>query len=465
MTKKLKSILIIVIPVLIISTIVYAGSLDPPGAPGSTMKTLQEVYDSIAGTFNSSSITADQNGSLIENLKYITNNLFWASSSDDIYTTNSGNVGIGTSTPAEHLEISGAGDQYIQVNSTDGATPGIKLIDSGAGNYDWRARVAEDRLYFGYSIDDGSSWYSSLYFSGLQSSPKIRTWSSNADLNIGAGDDLIFQTYGSSWDEKLRILENGNVGVGTSTPEKNIEIAAIDEPTLQITSTGGTMQPSLIFKRMGSSYTDWEIHNRSGYLYFARSTDDGATWSETMRVSGTRSEPNIRTGSTSAVLHISSGNDIIFDTYGTGWDERVRITESGNVGIGNTNPGYLLTMEASGGGYYSTTTNAWIDGSSGRYKENIKPITNALDIVQQLEGVYFNWNKEHGGAPSLGFIAEQVGAVLPQIVDWDKDNPEYAAGLDYGKITAVLLEAIKEQQKEIESLKSAIKALQEHCEK
>src|SRR5688500_10127007 len=61
--------------VLLLASAVTAGSLTPPGSPSSTMNTLAEIFDSIAGTFDSSSVVADQNGSLIEHLKYIEDNM------------------------------------------------------------------------------------------------------------------------------------------------------------------------------------------------------------------------------------------------------------------------------------------------------------------------------------------------------------------------------------------------------
>ncbi len=427
--SKVRAFFTIIISVLIISTIVYAGSLTPPAAPASTMKTLQEIYDSVAGvSFDSSSITADADGSLIENLKYIADNLFWASSTDDIYTTNSGNVGIGTFTPAEHLEISGTGDQYIQVNSTDGATPGIKLIDTGAGNYDWRARVATDKLYFGYSVNDGSSWYSSLSFSGLQSSPKIRTWSSGADLNIGAGDDLIFQTYGSSWDEKLRILENGYIGIGTSAPSSILHIEA-SSPDIIAEATGSVADVKYVVKNADAESWAW-----------------GIDYSENAALSIAYDAV--------AVPSLTSDNVFSIDT-------------SGNVGIGDISPDYALDVY--GTICQDTDSNDTCDGtvtSDKRLKKNIVPIENALAKVLQLQGVHFEWDRTIypatylGAGRQMGMIAQEVEKLFPELVYEDMQGYKM---IDYQKITALNIEAIKEQQKEIESLEKRIKEIEEKC--
>ncbi len=64
--KIIFSVLIIIFAVLIVSLKVEAGSLTPSASPGSTMKTLEEIYNPLAGTFDSSSISADLNGSALQ---------------------------------------------------------------------------------------------------------------------------------------------------------------------------------------------------------------------------------------------------------------------------------------------------------------------------------------------------------------------------------------------------------------
>ena len=81
-------------------------------------------------------------------------------------------------------------------------------------------------------------------------------------------------------------------------------------------------------------------------------------------------------------------------------------------------------------------------------KENITRIDNALEITQQLEGVRFDWKDTH--EPSLGLIAQEVEKVLPELVETSDDGTK---SVSYGNIIGVLIEAIKEQQKQIDELK------------
>ena len=88
--------------------------------------------------------------------------------------------------------------------------------------------------------------------------------------------------------------------------------------------------------------------------------------------------------------------------------------------------------------------------SDERLKENIKPIESSVDKVKQLRGVTYDW-KETGEA-SVGVIAQEVEAVFPELV---VENEEYKS-VDYGKLTSVLIEAIKEQQAQIDELKAKL---------
>ncbi|MDD5090031.1 MAG: tail fiber domain-containing protein [Candidatus Wallbacteria bacterium] len=97
----------------------------------------------------------------------------------------------------------------------------------------------------------------------------------------------------------------------------------------------------------------------------------------------------------------------------------------------------------------------WGSSSSIRWKKNITPIEQPLAKVQSLRGVYYDWDEEHGGGHDLGMIAEEVGAVLPEIVVFEKDS-EYAQAMDYSRLTPLLVEAVKEQQHQFEQKCAAL---------
>ena len=81
--------------------------------------------------------------------------------------------------------------------------------------------------------------------------------------------------------------------------------------------------------------------------------------------------------------------------------------------------------------------------SSVRWKTNVVNISGGLEKVLALRGVYYDWDQDHGGTRDMGMIAEEVGAIVPEIVQWDPEEPGYATGMDYGHLTPVLIEDIK----------------------
>lgn len=131
------------------------------------------------------------------------------------------------------------------------------------------------------------------------------------------------------------------------------------------------------------------------------------------------------------------------------------IDNAGNVGIGVTNPTYKLEVN----GDSANTTGVWAVSSDVRLKNNIAPISGALKTVTALQGVGFNWrdeakNKKYGRV--MGFIAQDIERVLPQ---WTKMGEDGYKRIETIGMDALLVEAIKEQQQQIESLKAEVAEL------
>ena len=104
--------------------------------------------------------------------------------------------------------------------------------------------------------------------------------------------------------------------------------------------------------------------------------------------------------------------------------------------------------------------------SDARLKNNIKTIEDALSKIMKLNPVEFDWlelaphydnYKELGQLHSIGFIAQEVRAIIPEVVDL-QDNGYYS--IDYPKLNALLVEGIKEQQVFIEELEKLIQDLE-----
>jgi hypothetical protein len=153
-----------------------------------------------------------------------------------------------------------------------------------------------------------------------------------------------------------------------------------------------------------------------------------------------------------------------------------------DVGINNNSPSEKLDVDgnarfrtvASGvpGSPLYITSNGTLTTSSSdiRFKENINTLNNCLNSIMQLRGVSFTWKSEPAMGHRIGFIAQEVEQVIPELVF---TNPtDGYKGIDYAEITPVIVEAIKEQQQQIESckseneiLKSQLQSLQEKVDK
>jgi len=141
--------------------------------------------------------------------------------------------------------------------------------------------------------------------------------------------------------------------------------------------------------------------------------------------------------STNNALQIgtSTSTNLVFDC------NEIQARNNGSGTILNLNPaGGTVSVGANLDITGSATAVSYNSTSSKRFKTNIAPLTNALDILQKLEGVRFDW-KETGNS-DIGFIAEEVNKVLPEVVQKDENNEPLA--IDYGKITSILIEAVKE---------------------
>ena len=96
--------------------------------------------------------------------------------------------------------------------------------------------------------------------------------------------------------------------------------------------------------------------------------------------------------------------------------------------------------------------------SDKRIKTNIEPLTNVLSSIKKLRGVKYNLKNSSNNKKSIGLIAQELEEVFPEFVSTD-NTEEKMKSIEYGNITAVLIEAIKEQQKLIESQQATINAL------
>jgi hypothetical protein len=283
-------------------------------------------------------------------------------------------------------------------------------------------------------------------------------------------------------------------GIGTTTPVNKFQVEATTaDPASSGVSANGNFRLSgvgathvLDFGLSSSSTYSWlQARSKSAYGTFynlALNPNGGLVGVGTNAPSATLTVGNT-TGSISGELTLNpaftsneggqinikksvngSTADWVIDQYGTSAsDARFRIfnsiaeanglsiLENGNIGMGLTNPTVRLQVNG------DIIANSIAGSSDARFKTNIAPIQNPLQKVMQLRGVNFDWNtkafqdRKFSDQKAIGFIAQEVEKVLPE-----KTSEGYKA-VQYDKVVALLVEAIKEQQKQIDRLKLELK--------
>jgi hypothetical protein len=135
-------------------------------------------------------------------------------------------------------------------------------------------------------------------------------------------------------------------------------------------------------------------------------------------------------------------------TMETGGSERIRITSSGTIGIGLTNPTSTYKLHVSGQIYATDDITAFSDE---RMKENVVPIDKALEKVCSIGGYTYNKIKE--SRRSAGVLAQEVAKVLPEVV-YGSEDTNYSVA--YGNMVSLLIEAIKELNHKLVKLENII---------
>ena len=196
----------------------------------------------------------------------------------------------------------------------------------------------------------------------------------------------------------MRILYNGNVGIGTTTPSHRLHVVSNDS-TIGIY---GVSENVGVYGHIPSSAA-------GGVGVFGYNEADSG--------SAVRGDAN---GAASRAVY--------------GWATHSSGVNFGVYGKSDSPSGFDVYAGGVGINYGSS--------SSIRWKTNTEPISNPLDKLSRLRGVYYDWDTEHGGHHDVGMIAEEVGAVLPEIVAYE-DNGVDAIGMDYSKLSPLLVEAVK----------------------
>ena len=370
----------------------------------------------------------------------------YSGGSSRLYVSSSGQIGIGTSSPYVKLHVNGDArvNNLMAGNAAAGNTPAADIHIKSSGT-DAKLRIEDsdsDNLYYDFLVDSGSGF----------------------SLKEGSTTRLFVQD------------STGYVGIGTASPNYSLDVSGTSR-------IAGTIH---MYGAVRNYSGDFSLQNGVQDSDILFKVNDGGTTTTAMMVDGATSRVGIGTTSPQRALDVNgeiqnngifrkSGNVFIKSTgtstlIGPGGDgrisfhssatmtasdEKMRINEDGTVGIGTTSPNHTLDVSGEVG------ATSFIETSARRFKENIEPISNALDIVSNIDGVTFNRIGEE--RREYGFIADEIESTAPELVSYDANGEVH--GVHYARTVAILTEAVKELDNKVKAQDLFIKDLVARIEK
>jgi hypothetical protein len=419
-----------------------------------------------------------------------------------------GNLGIGTTTPSNRLEVSGSTLLGGNLTATGTTIIGTSTATTGTTNpysvltVQTSSDGTPDVLTL-RSARSGSPQGPSILFNDYTSGSNwaIGRIRSVDYANLGGG--LIFEykagngSANFTTSEGMRIDSSGNVGIGSTTPGSKLSITGSGTGTgraFAVADSSNSEKFNILDNgNVNIGLGSWTTASSEKLFVTGNAMIQGSDgWNGNGDIAGLWFG---NTGSQRLGFGYKYGSGFAVDVYksggsgflgGTNSTNALTILDvSGNVGIGTTSPSDKFAVSGStflGGnvtatgtlalsglslsttGNYlciDTTTNQITSGttctlSSARFKNNVQNLDLGLDTVLALRPVTFNFNNgygDNGSTDQLGFVAEEADAIDPRLVPHDKDG--LPSGFNYQNYTAVLTKAIQEQQKQIEELKNA----------
>ncbi len=342
---------------------------------------------------------------------------------EGIRIDNSGNVGIGTSSPSGRLDVEG-GDVFLGTGTLTNASANEDL--SVTGNVEAAAFYGDGSNLTGISTggdfeSDGSvDMTGSLsVINGSGVSPGINFASdTNTGIRSAGADTLNFVTGGV---DRLILNSTSAWFPGPIAMTGDLTIEKVD---------------AKISMGRGSGFISGG--ETLGVLSFEGFDSPGKmVGAEIKAIAEGGWGANQYNGETSIQFFTQDGT-----TTNTLTTPRMTINSSGNIGIGTTNPSYKLHVNGSVAG-----VGAYNNLSDRRLKRDIAPLSNPLDDLLQIQGVKYEWRRDENPdldfpeGSDMGVVAQDVQKVFPEAVSEGKDG---ILSVAYSKLVAPIIEAIRE---------------------
>lgn len=397
----------------------------------------------------------------------------------------SGNVGIGTTTPAYKLHIQDATSPALAIQySTNSDYPYVSsnasndLIIGSVGSGSHSVFKSNGNVGIGTTIP-----YTTLTVGSTDATARITAGGPNTHLTLaaaGPSGDIYLNAGGVasgnySTSTRLTVGANGNVGIGTTTPVSklhvngDISIPSSGDPGVQggmIRAVGDygsvTNIPSAIeFRRDNVSYTGEE-----GQIRFKTTNVPTATPPDRMVILG---NGNVGIGTTTpgSKLHVessvSNGYAAVIRNYNnTSSGYGIQVVAGSNTASYGA---YLIDFfDASGAtrlgsiAQSGSNTVAYNTSSDRRLKNNIVNTHFGVSDLMKIQVRDYVYKADPAKTPTTGFIAQELYDIFPNAVS-KPANEEEMWSVDYGKVTPLLVKAIQDQQITIEAQQKQIDEL------
>jgi len=356
------------------------------------------------------------------------------------------NVSSSSQTKAGNFSVGGGldywitkdGDSFVLQNDA-GAD---KLIIGQDGNMTVNGRI---------KITGGSPGNNKVLVSDING---LAAWQAlPVTLPAGASGQTLRHD-GTGWIGSVVLYNDGtNIGIGTSAPGSKLEVAG------QIKITGGTPGLNKLLVSDASGLASWKTAADVGISGSLPAGANGQTlrhngtdWIANSVISNDGTNVGIGTNSPAGKLDINSadalfvlGQNVLSHVFAG--STYLKAPSGQTIAFQIPSGTTVASIDSTG-----ISAPAFYYTSDRRLKNNIRPIAESLAKIQELDGVYFNWVADQ--SPSIGLIAQDVEKIFPEAV---ATNPETGLkSIDYGKLIAPLIEAVKTQQSQIQELKQEI---------
>ena len=370
----------------------------------------------------------------------------------------------------------------------------------GQGALVLRDANAEDRAFFTVDDDGAGSYWGGLSLRDASGADVIGLNGENGDASFSGNLAANSSEFGDAYDngvvinDGLPLVSIFSGGTGADDGISTIELNG-DNRTININAADNSYQPiSLQDQANGgeifvsnSAGHAW-AHFQSEFQQIAFNNDaDGNTFVSTDGVSGNNSSGNwsinndgsasfsgdITSASSSVnvgdnrniAIGASSGDSFakpFLQMFGNDGNLEVDMRifngatgDYGYIGLRDENDNTSIDLSGDDGSanFTGNVTAANVTAPSDRrYKENIQTLDNTLDNVSKMRGVSYDWKEDKFGEQTeIGVIAQEVEKIYPEFVHTDKNGMK---SVNYAQMTAVLIEAIKELNSEVQSLKT-----------